>query len=114
MVREEPLQTEHRLRVELRHARLGQPEHRAHFLHRELFVVVERHHDLLAFRQSPDCLGDQIDAFLRQQRAEGIDALLRRLIDVEALLAAPETEVLQAEEAHLTDPGQQLLVAVEG
>src|SRR5437867_732797 len=111
---ERHLQAQHRLRVELRDARLRQPEHGAHLLHGELLVVVERDHQLLALRQARDRRGDQIDALPREQRPERILlVLLEAALQVQALLAASEAEVLEAEEAHLADAGEQLLVGLE-
>src|SRR5262245_53586897 len=51
-------QAQDRLRVQLRDARLGHAEHLADLAQRELFVVVERHDELLALGQACDRLAD--------------------------------------------------------
>src|SRR5579871_2427779 len=111
---EVPLEPQHGLRMELGDTRLGEPEHRADLLHGELLVVVERDHDALALGQELDRLGDQVDALVREQRAQRVGlALLDALAALQPLLAAPEPQVLEAEEAHLADLGEQLLVVLE-
>src|SRR5690242_14241938 len=56
VARERLLQPQHRLRVELRDTRLGEPEHGADLLHGELLAVVEAHDELLALGQTRDGL----------------------------------------------------------
>src|SRR5919199_188060 len=59
-VHEPGAQPQHGLRVQLAHARLGDAEDLADLSERQVLVVVERHHELLALRQAPDRLGDAV------------------------------------------------------
>ena len=100
--------------MQLRDTRLRQPEHRADLLHGQLFPVVERDDGLLPFRQPRDRLGHQVHPLLAEQRSERIDLVrLERAVEVQPFLSRPEAQVLQAEEHHVADPGEQLLVVVE-
>ena len=54
------LQAQDRLRVELRHARLGDAEHLADLAQGQLLVVVESHDELLALGQLRDRLGERL------------------------------------------------------
>src|SRR6266508_3324312 len=54
------LQAKDRLRVELRHPRLGDTEHFADLAQRQLLVVVERDHELLALREARDRVRDHL------------------------------------------------------
>src|SRR3954462_15159089 len=54
------LEAEDRLRMELGDAGLGDAEHLADLAERQLFVVVERHDELLALAQARDRVGDRL------------------------------------------------------
>src|SRR5687768_8912051 len=54
------LQAEDRLRVQLRHARLGHTEHLADLAQGQLLVVVERDHELLPLREPCDRLAERL------------------------------------------------------
>src|SRR5439155_14931690 len=54
------LQPQDRLRVQLRDARLGDPEHLADLSQRQLLVVVERDDELLALGQARDRLAERL------------------------------------------------------
>src|SRR4051794_22141995 len=54
------LQAENRLRVELRDPGLGDAQHLADLAEGQLFVVVERDHELLALGQARDRVGDRL------------------------------------------------------
>src|SRR5215216_2243100 len=54
------LEPQHRLGVQLRDARLGHPEHLADLPQRQVLVVVERDHELLALRQRGDRVGQAV------------------------------------------------------
>src|SRR5205085_1974352 len=54
------LEAQDRLRVELGDAGLGDAEHLPNLAERQLLVVVERHHELLALGQESDRLGERL------------------------------------------------------
>src|SRR5215208_6289729 len=60
LTREAGLQAQDRLRVQLRDARLGDPEHLADLPQGQLLVVVERDDDLLALGQPVDRVGHRL------------------------------------------------------
>ena len=93
--REPRLEAEDRLRVELRHPRLGDAEHLADLAQRELLVVVERHDELLALREPRDRLCERLVQLALLERKLGIGPL--RVLDrvdqrdlVVSALRAPE------------------------
>ena len=52
-------QPQHRHGMNLRNPRFAHPQHRAHFLHSEFFVIVERQHLAFFFRQLGNSFGQQ-------------------------------------------------------
>src|SRR5690554_1381851 len=94
--------------MELRHPRLREAEHRAGLLHRDALVVVEGDYRLLLLRQGAYRVRHEIDALARQQCMHRIAAVaLEQLLDLQPLLTPAEPEILEAEEAHLADFGEQ-------
>src|SRR5207237_2168796 len=74
----------------------------------------QAHHELLALGEPCDRLRHEIDALPGQQGAERVDLVrLERVVEIQALLTGPETDVLEAEQHHVPDASDERVVVLE-
>src|SRR5690242_5943873 len=101
-------QPEHRLPVDLAHAGLAHAEHRADLLQVQLLFVVQRHHQLLAFGQAADRLGQVLAHALALDVLRRPEAALVGHVHHAALVAVVRPG--EAEQPHAGGIGQHLVV----
>src|SRR6185312_6673460 len=101
-------QPEHRLPVDLADARLAHAEHRADLLQVQLLFVVQRHHQLLAFGQAADRLGQVLAHALALDVLRRPEAALVGHVHHAALVAVVRPG--EAEQPHAGGIGQHLVV----
>src|SRR3954463_3343876 len=108
--REARLEAQDRLRVQLRDARLGDPEHVADLADGQLLVVVERDDELLPLGQAGDCVAERVAELGLCQRAlrvgpgrvlDGVDQ--RHLV---ARRAGDRPELVERRDRGARDVGQ--------
>src|SRR5271165_1199381 len=108
-------QPHYRERMNLRHARLADAQHRSYFLHGELLEVIERQNVLFLVRQLANDAGQQV-FHLRTQAAEK-RCVLGRIGQVVAqifFLAVPGRLDAQAADFEAVELAQQVLQLLQG
>src|SRR5215216_956943 len=112
------LEPQHRLGVQLRDARLGHPEHLADLPQRQVLVVVERDHELLALRQRGDRVGQAVlelggrEQLLRVGRVRVVQRVEQR--DLVAGGVRDRPQLVERDDRRVGDLDERLLELVDG
>src|SRR4051794_20539999 len=114
---ERRLQAQHGLRVQLRDARLGHPEHLADLAQGEVLVVVERDHELLPLGQAGDGLRQPVlhlGGVHRGRRVDGVGILDRvEQRDLVAGRVGQRPQLVQGDHRRVADARERVLELVD-
>ena len=97
------LQAQHRLRVQLRDARLGHPEHLADLAQRQLLVVVERDDELLALGQPGDRLAERLLQLGLLERDSGSGRVVSSIVSISETWSPPADGVQSSSSAAIDE-----------